>query len=234
MLIKSSIQMIVISFLVIGSTTLNATPEFSGSTTLLSDYRSDGVSQTQNKPAVQLYFKSNFERSDSSSFYISTFLSNLEYLNDKGTEFDLALGSQFKHQGYTFDIGILNNYATDIQTLDNYFLEAYVGVSFGNKSAYFIYADDKDSFAGGQNAKIIWDQNFNLAPKLKWHYQLGYNNMLRAKAVDPDYFWVSAGITYTYQAYKLSVVFYTTDIDKKDDPSDIAQSNLAVIANYSF
>jgi uncharacterized protein (TIGR02001 family) len=201
---------------------------------LLSDYRSDGVSQAQNKPALQVLFKSNFKYSENHSFYVSTFFSNLEYLNDKGTEFDLALGTQFKQQDYTFDIGLLNNYAAHIDTLDNYFLEAYFGVSWANKSTYFIYADDEDSFFGGQNAKVIWDQYFALDPHLKLSYQLGYNNMLKAKTVDPDYFWVSTGISYTQHAYKLSLVFYKTDISKREDPADIAQSNIALIGSYSF
>lgn len=206
------------------------------SVTLASDYLSDGVSQTDREPTAQWQRQDNWKVRDFASLvYSRLFVSNLKYANDTGLEFDIGLGTEVNLQGMKWDFGLLNNFNFALDDVDRYFLEVYAGLYLtDNASIYFTYADDSETFDGGNNAKIHWDQSFQIDRALTWSYQIGYTDMYRSRLSNSDYIWWKAAIQYDFGQSQLSLEYHDTDIQKPVDFNDIAQESLVVSFTYNL
>jgi uncharacterized protein (TIGR02001 family) len=206
------------------------------SVVLASDYLSDGVSQTDRGLTLQWQRQDNWKIKDfSSPIYSRLFASNLKYSNDTGVEFDIGLGTEMNLHGMKWDFGLLNNFNFALDDVDRYFLEVYAGLYLtDNASVYFTYADDIQTFDGGNNAKIHWDQSFQIDRALTLSYQIGYTDMYRSRLSNSDYIWWKAAIQYDFGQSQLSLEYHDTDIQKPVDFNDIAQQSLVVGFTYNL
>ncbi len=138
------------------------TPEhsFDGKVALFSEYEYRGISQTSEKPAVQL----NLDYAHKSGFYAGTFVSNIKWLKDSAEangfatnakiEWDLYGGYKFEIiKDVTLDLGYLHyeypssSAFTPKPNTD----EVYVGASYGPATLKYSYSV-KDTF-GVPNSK---------------------------------------------------------------------------------
>ncbi|MGX5172661.1 TorF family putative porin [Aliikangiella sp. IMCC44653] len=196
---------------------------------LMTDYRSDGVSQTKNGSAIQWGGTLNH-----GEFYLNAFASNLRYGDSRGYEFDFGGGKLFDLGKFQWDVGLLNNINISLPAEDSYFWEVYTGVNYNNTSIYFTYADDRQTFDQGKNAKLAFSQSFKLNNAWSWNYQLGYADMYRSRLSDADYVWWKAGLSYSIKRYQFSLNYDDTDIKKTNDWNDIAQQSLSLVLDVSF
>jgi uncharacterized protein (TIGR02001 family) len=144
---------------------------FTGKVALYSEYEFRGLSQTSEKPAVQL----NLDYGHSSGFYLGTFLTNIKWLKDTAEVGGFDTGSKVEwdiYGGYRFeaakdvlvDVGYLRyeypstgTFSTSPNTD-----ELYAGVTFGmfnvkyshTVSNAFGFADSKGS--GFLEANVAW------------------------------------------------------------------------------
>src|SRR5690242_15511464 len=116
---------------------------------LWTEYEYRGISQSSEKPAVQL----NLDYSHSSGFYLGTFLSNIKWLKDTaevngfntsaGVEWDIYGGYKYEFiKDWTLDVGYLRyEYpsSSDFNPKPNTD-EVYVGVSTGPWAAKYSYS----------------------------------------------------------------------------------------------
>jgi len=127
------------------------TPEhsFTGKVAVYSEYEYRGISQTSEKPALQL----NLDYAHSSGFYLGTFLSNISWLKDTADaggfstnarlEWDIYGGYKFEVvKDWTLDVGYLryeypsSGAFTPKPNTD----EVYAGVSYGPATLKYSYA----------------------------------------------------------------------------------------------
>ena len=127
------------------------TPEnsFTGKVALYSEYEYRGISQTSEKPAVQL----NLDYANKSGLYVGTFLSNIKWLKDAAeaggfstgadVEWDIYGGYRFEVvKDVTLDVGYLRyEYpsSSDFNPKPNTD-EVYAGVSYGPATLKYSYA----------------------------------------------------------------------------------------------
>jgi uncharacterized protein (TIGR02001 family) len=125
---------------------------FTGKVALYSEYEYRGISQTSEKPALQL----NLDYAHPSGFYVGTFMSNVKWLKDTAEllgettnaqmEIDLYVG--FKKElvkDWTFDVGYLryeypNSKGFAPATVKPNTDEAYIGVSYGPATLKYSYS----------------------------------------------------------------------------------------------
>ncbi len=127
------------------------TPEhtFTGKVGLWSEYEYRGISQTSEKPALQL----NLDYAHKSGFYLGTFLSNIKWLKDTA-EWDIYGGYKFEVvKDWTLDLGYLRyEYpsSSEFNPKPNTD-EVYAGVSYGPATLKYSYSIN-DTF-GVPNSK---------------------------------------------------------------------------------
>ena len=124
---------------------------FTGKVGLYSEYEYRGISQTSEKPALQL----NLDYAHASGFYIGTFLTNIKWLKDTGDvlgtpidgdiEWDIYGGYKWGFaDGWTLDVGYLRYEYPGSNGVPNAFLkpntdEVYVGVAYGPATLKYSY-----------------------------------------------------------------------------------------------
>jgi len=123
------------------------TPEhsFTGKLALYSEYEYRGISQTSEKPAVQL----NLDYAHRSGLYVGTFLSNIKWLKDldsrtkANVEWDIYGGYKFEVvKDWTLDVGYLRyEYprSSEFNPKPNTD-EVYAGVSYGPATLKYSYS----------------------------------------------------------------------------------------------
>jgi uncharacterized protein (TIGR02001 family) len=131
------------------------TPEhsFTGKAALYSEYEYRGISQTSEKPAVQL----NLDYAHSSGFYLGTFLSNIKWIKDTGDvlgadtgnaniEWDIYGGYKWEFTpGWTLDVGYLRYEYTGAKSAEPFFVkpntdEVYAGIGWGPAVVKYSYS----------------------------------------------------------------------------------------------
>ena len=188
------------------------TPEhtFTGKLGLWSEYEYRGISQTSEKPAVQL----NLDYAHRSGFYLGTFLSNIKWLKDTAQvngfstsanlEWDIYGGYKFEVvKDVTLDIGYLRyEYpsSSEFKPKPNTD-EVYIGASYGPLSAKYSYSIN-DTF-GVPNSKgsdyFELDYNQPITPisdKLTFNGVVGHQNYRHNNAL--SYTVWKAGATWDF------------------------------------
>lgn len=126
-----------------------AASPFTGKAALYSEYEYRGISQTSEKPAVQL----NLDYAHPSGIYVGTFLSNIKWLKDTAEangfssnanlEWDIYGGYRFEVvKDWTLDVGYLRyEYpsSSDFHPKPNTD-EVYAGVSYGPATLKYSYS----------------------------------------------------------------------------------------------
>jgi uncharacterized protein (TIGR02001 family) len=138
---------------------------FSGKVALYTEYEYRGISQTAEKPAVQL----NLDYGHASGFYAGTFISNIKWLkeaaaaggfsSDANFEWDIYLGYKAEvAKGVTLDVGYLRyEYpnSSDFNPKPNTD-EVYVGLGYGPVGVKYSYAlSDTFGVANSEGSDFI-------------------------------------------------------------------------------
>jgi uncharacterized protein (TIGR02001 family) len=124
---------------------------FTGKVALYSEYEYRGISQTSEKPALQL----TLDYAHASGFYVGTFITNIKWLKDTGDvlgtkidgkiEWDIYGGYKWEFvKDWTLDVGYLRYEYPSSNAVPGSFVkpntdEAYVGVSFGPATLKYSY-----------------------------------------------------------------------------------------------
>lgn len=197
----------------------NSYANFTGNVTLASDYLFNGVSQTQEDPALQAGLNWNHD----SGFYLGVWGSNVDFDDLAKVEVDVFAGySHSFTENLALDFGVsqYNYFSGDNSSSANY-AEAYSSVNYQQTSLSIWYA--WDYFGTGANHYIVKashtfaiTHDFSLmlsADKStsldshKWQWQ----------ANDDDYLHGEVTGYYTYQNFEFSLGLHATDLDHYGD-----------------
>lgn len=157
------------------ATAADSPHSISGNIGITTDYVFRGVSQTQNKPALQ----GGFDYAHSSGFYVGAWASNQAWVkengfkNDSSLELDLYAGYKGAVGDLGYDVGIITYYypgdevagANDPDTT-----EAYLGLAWKTLSLKYNYAVSK-YFIG-------WGTTLNQAGKTRGSWYLDLSGSL--------------------------------------------------------
>jgi uncharacterized protein (TIGR02001 family) len=228
------------------------TPEhsFTGKVAVYSEYEYRGISQTSEKPAVQL----NLDYAHSSGLYVGTFLSNIKWLKDTAQaggfstkanlEWDIYGGYKFEIvKDVTLDVGYLRyEYpsSSEFHPKPNTD-EVYIGASYGPLSAKYSYSIN-NTF-GVPNSKgsdyIEVDLNQPIAAvsdKLTFNGVVGHQTFKHNG--DLSYSLWKAGFTWDFGG-GLNVGAYYKGTNAKHDlytikGKDWSESRAVAFVTYSF
>jgi len=152
---------------------------------LYSEYEYRGISQTSEKPAVQL----NLDYSHSSGFYLGTFVSNINWLKDykkigavadsSPVEIDLYGGYKYEFvKDWTLDVGVLRYEYPGAKGLPGLpkpnTTELYAGVTYGFFNAKFSYSTGDTFGVPGSKKSTFVELNYaqEVLPKLTINAQV--------------------------------------------------------------
>lgn len=191
---------------------------FTGNVTVASDYRFRGISQTEEKPAIQ----GGFDYSHSSGFYVGNWNSNVsgDFIADGSIEMDFYAGYKFEPvKDVMADVGILQYYypgaeiddSTDYDTT-----EIYVGASWKWLSAKYSYAVSDDVF-GIADADGSWyldlNGNFEVADKTMLNVHVGRQKFRGPNSDGTSYTDWKIGVTRDFGFATLGLAYIDTNAD---------------------
>lgn len=143
----------------------------SANITLTSDYLFNGVSQTQEDPALQ----AGLDWSAESGFYVGMWGSNVDFGDGTDIELDAYLGYAFDvNDNISLDVGMaMYTYHGGDDSSDINYPEGYVKVSFGNTSFNYWYSWD---YAGTDAAHSIIMITHTIPVNEQWSIDLGFDH----------------------------------------------------------
>lgn len=183
-----------------------ATPEFTGKVALYSEYEYRGISQTSEKPALQL----NLDYANANGFYLGTFVSNIKWIKDTAKAGGLSSSSNLEIDLYggfkteiskdvMLDVGVLTYIypsSSGVLAAPPKTTEIYGGITSGAFGVKYSHA--VSNTFGNPNSKnsgfieANWTQE--VAPKLVANAQL-------ARQV------IKNGGVYSYTVYKVGLTY---------------------------
>jgi uncharacterized protein (TIGR02001 family) len=220
---------------------------FTGKVAVYSEYEYRGISQTSEKPALQL----NLDYAHSSGLYVGTFLSNIKWLKDTAQangfssnaniEWDIYGGYKFEVvKDWTLDVGYLRyEYpsSSDFHPKPNTD-EVYAGISYGPATLKYSYSFN-DTF-GVANSKgsdyIELSINQPVIDKVTFNGVLGHQSYKHNNAL--AYTVWKAGATYDFGG-GFNAGAYVKGTDAQHDlytvkGKDWSKTRLVAFVTYSF
>lgn len=197
--------------------------EVSAELTLVSDYRDNGVSNSDRKPALQAELVYEHD----SGVYISGWGSNVDYGEGEPehVEIELALGYDFAiNPEINLDFGVASySYLGKRDSADSNYQELYVGANFfGNTDFYTYYAPDYFQ-SGARNFIFSLSHEIELNDYVLGlkavHYQSGNKERLDWREDKADYQDFEVSIARDWQGFTVglaAIVTTITDGDEKD------------------
>lgn len=208
-----------------------ASAEVSGSVTVVSDYLFRGVTQTNEKPALQGGITWNHD----SGFYAGAWGSSISWLSDADpdvssqVELDGFIGyaGSFGESDFGYDVGANyywypGDYPAGFTDPDT--LELYVGLTYKFLSAKYWYATT-DLFGIPDS-----DGSTNLDLAANWEFSEGWtlNTSIGKQWIentDADYRFWKVGVTKAFESgFGIAAAYNDTDIDGLDDTFTLALS----------
>jgi uncharacterized protein (TIGR02001 family) len=220
---------------------------FTGKVAVYSEYEYRGISQTSEKPALQL----NLDYAHYSGLYVGTFLSNIKWLKDTAQangfsskaniEWDIYGGYKFEVvKDWTLDVGYLRyEYpsSSDFHPKPNTD-EVYAGISYGPATLKYSYSFN-DTF-GVANSKgsdyIELSINQPVIDKVTFNGVLGHQSYKHNNAL--AYTVWKAGATYDFGG-GFNAGAYVKGTDAQHDlytvkGKDWSKTRLVAFVTYSF
>lgn len=209
--------------------------DWSATVTGASDYMFNGVSQTDNDPALQVSLDKSFEN----GAYVGVWASNVDFGDDTNIEVDIYAGQYISlNDGLDLDYGIAYyTYHGDDNSSDGNYLEAYAKFGYasdlGQTEFNFWYSWD---FFGTDAAQTIG--------MIAHSYEVAPNHTLRASfdvsnSLDGDkWLWDGDNSSYYHYrlAYQTSVEGFNLEIAAEDTSidSDIADERIVFSISKTF
>lgn len=213
-----------------------AMAEFSGNVTVVSDYLFDGVSQTDNKPAVQVGLDYALE----SGLYFGFWGSNVDFpdYGDTGIETDWYVGYGWGDEAVAFDVGaVLYKYVgldddIDGEDVDYDYNEIWFGVTFNeNSTIKWWYADDLAN--SGESA---WRLKFShsFAINDAWSIPIELTHTSAEDALGDDFNHIKVGVATSFDPVNVELSLQMTDADDDIYDEDIYSTDGNVVLAVGF
>ena len=206
-----------------------AQAQWEGSLTFASDYLYNGVSQTDEKPALQL----DIYRYMESGWYVGAFASNIDFGDDNSFEFDIYGGREWAlSDELTFEIGALYyTYQPDDSSYN--YAEFTTAVSHGPWRGQIWYAPD---YAGTGAGHWIYGVSYEQALSAPLTARVGFHHS--SSADTQKLTWGGKrGYDHLFVelTYDLSPIAFTLGVHYTSLPSAAGGGNTAVAAvSWSF
>ena len=225
------------------------TPEhsFTGKAAFYSEYEYRGISQTSEKPAVQL----NLDYAHSSGIYVGTFLSNIKWLKDTAEvngfhtsanlEWDIYGGYKFEVvKDWTLDLGYLRyEYpsSSEFNPKPNTD-EVYAGISYGPATLKYSYSFNNtfgvpDSKGSDYTELTV---NYPVTEKITLNGVLGHQNFKHSSQL--SYTVWKLGATYDFgSGFNAGAYYKGTDAEESlytVKGKDWSKDRLVAFVSYSF
>jgi uncharacterized protein (TIGR02001 family) len=224
-----------------------AAADLSATAGIVSDYTFNGVSQTDNSPALQVSLDYGTD-----DFYVGTWASNVDFDGDQDTniEWDFYVGKYFQvSQTFSVDTGIA--YYT-YHGQDNEAGPGTASDDFAYPEVYGKFGLASDYGQTELNLWYTWDyfgygEGHSVA-MLAHSYEVVEGHTLRA-SVDQSMFSDSdvknwggessynhyrLGYETSVEGFDLSLAVETTDIDEDNDPNDVATTRIVAGVSHTY
>ncbi len=210
---------LLISALLLASAPLTSQAEVSLNIGVASNYLFRGVTQTDDKAAIQ----GGIDFEAASGFYIGTWASNVDF-DGAGYELDLYLGFATElDNGLGFDIGYLYYGYPDANPDDIDFGEIYASISFGPFTgglAYTVHSDNSGDLFDTGDLYFHAGLDFELPADLALGLTLGYydfSNDGKPDVGDANYWHIGAALSREFEALgEISFNIEYADISRDD------------------
>ncbi|MDR0565373.1 MAG: TorF family putative porin [Azoarcus sp.] len=215
---------------------------FSANISIASDYAYRGISQTDERPALQggLDFK------HASGLYIGTWGSNVSWLRDaeKGTdassgnsvELDVYLGFSKEFGDFGMDVGVLEytypgkysrHWKNETGMKNPYTTEGYLGVSW--KFLSFKYSHSFTTLFGAPNSKgsdyFDLSASYEVVKNLKLNAHVGHQRIFGPAKSYSDW---KLGATYTLGGFDIGLHYVDTNLSHKKSANADARAILSI------
>lgn len=195
----------------LGFASAAASAEASANVALTSDYMFRGVSQTDEKGAIQ----GGFDFAADSGMYVGIWASNVNYGTDTSTEMDYIVGYSFETENEVgYDISLIYyDYEGDSE-FD--YQELAFSVSMGDMTLGLNYSKE---YLGDNGPKFLYpyiDYSIPFENDLSLNLHLGLSDMSDPglfEAGEDSYMDYSIGVAWTYEGVDFSAVYTDTTID---------------------
>lgn len=215
MLKKTLLAVSTASALLVGAASAQA--EVSANVTLATDYTFRGISQTDERGAIQ----GGFDWAGETGLYAGIWASNIDFGGDASTEMDYYGGFAGETAGgLGYDVGFIYYDYEGESELD--YIEYALGLSYAGFSAGVNYSNEFGD-GGPKYTYFALGYGFSLTEDISLDLHLGYTD------TDEDDFWEDGADTYTdygatfgYSAFELdfALALIGTDLDDVDAADD--------------
>ena len=234
---------------------------FTGKVALYSEYEYRGISQTSEKPALQL----TLDYAHASGFYVGTFLTNIKWLKDTAEvngmstdakiEWDIYAGYKWEIvKDWTLDVGYLRYEYPSAEAFPGVLVkpntdEVYVGISYGPATLKYSHALSELFGTPGSKGSSYLELavNFPVMDKLTLNGVLGYQKYKGSQIApgglpfDNDQFSYAVwkiGATYDFgRGFNAGAYYKGTDAEPvyfTYKGKDWSKDRLVAFVSYSF
>jgi len=208
-----------------------ATLPISANVTLTTDYAFRGVSQTDERPALQ----GGLDYKHGSGLYIGTWGSNISWIDNgkSSLELDVYGGFAKSFGDFGFDIGVLHYAYPGDGDADADTTEGYAAVSW--KFLTFKYSYSFTDLFGADDSKgsdyLDLSVNYEVIKNLTLNAHVGKQ---RVYGPSKGYIDWKLGATYTLGGFDFGLHYVDTNIDSDDDPDSNADARVIFSITKSF
>ncbi|NRB36997.1 MAG: hypothetical protein HRU20_00860 [Pseudomonadales bacterium] len=209
-----------------------ASADVSATLTLASDYLFNGVSQTDEDPALQ----GSVDYSHDSGWYAGVWASNVDFgeTDDTNLEIDLYTGFAFDiNEQHSLDLGLAQyNYSGGNESSEANYLEAYAVWAFYNTEVSSWYAPD---YAGADAGHVIVKLTQSINLPQDFSLLLGIDH---SKSLDEEKFsWEDDADSYTHWQVAVQRTFYSVDAELSYHDTNLktyGDSTVLLTLSHSF
>ncbi|EKE84453.1 TorF family putative porin [Idiomarina xiamenensis] len=192
-----------------------ALADFAATATVVSDYLFNGVSQTQNNPALQ----GSIDYSHQNGVYAGSWASQVDYSDGSDWEVDFYAGySQPIDSRWWYDVGLAHYsyYGGDDSSAGNY-QEIYAALGFDNWQSKLWYSDDYAG-SGARHLIIMLSYQQPITDTLDWFISADRNISLdeqqyRWSTSNRAYNHARVGVTYRWRGFAVSASAESTNLE---------------------
>lgn len=206
-----------------------AAGSLSSTVTLASDYVFDGVSQTDEDPALQASL--DFEAEN--GFYVGIWGSNVDFGPDDPADVEIDLYAGFAGEfgdGWGFDVGVVTYLYTGAPSEGYDYTEVYGGLTFPIGTEAMVWLADDDDVFGGSTWRFKLKHSFELSETLSLDLEGTRTNYSDSESEDFTHFQI--GFTKTLGRFDAYLGYSDTTID--DEPLADGRVIFTISTTFEF